>query len=81
MLNADLADAMGADGGLFVIGTVRGAPAQESGLKGGDVIVSAGGRRVNTPAAFIRAIEQSNGRELRLQIVRNKRLQPLILRW
>lgn len=80
-LNADLADAFGAEGGLLVLSTVRGAPAEESGLKGGDVIVSAGGRAVNTPMAFIRAFEQSNGRELKLQILRKRRSQALVLRW
>lgn len=80
-LNSDLADALGAERGLLVVNTVRGSPAEESGLKGGDVILTAGGRALNGPMGLIRAIEQSDGREIKLQIVRKKKQQSLVLRW
>lgn len=80
-LNADLADALGAERGVLVLNVFRGLPADQSGLKGGDVILSADGRELNTPEGFIRAIEQSSGREVRLQIVRKKKVQTLALRW
>jgi S1-C subfamily serine protease len=80
-LNADLADALGAEGGLLVLSTARGSPAEESGLKGGDVILSAGGRSLNSPMGLIRAIEQSDGREIKLRIIRKKKQQTLALRW
>jgi C-terminal processing protease CtpA/Prc len=80
-LNADLADALGAEGGLLVLSTARSSPAEESGLKGGDVILSAGGRTLNSPMGLIRAIEQSEGHEIKLRIMRKKKQQTVVLRW
>jgi C-terminal processing protease CtpA/Prc len=81
-LNADLADAFGAESGILVLSTTPRTPAEESGLKGGDIILSAGGRRLNSPMGFIRAIEQlGGGREIKLVIWRKKKQQTLVLRW
>jgi hypothetical protein len=57
-LDPDLRDAVaGAPArGVFVLQVLPGTPAAEAGLRAGDVIVSAGGKPVHSPAALQRAL-------------------------
>jgi len=79
--NADLRETFGVKTGVLVLDVARGSPAYSSGLKGGDVIISAGRIAVASPVAIQRAIERADGRELPLRIIRKKKEQPLTLRW
>ena len=79
--NADLRETFGVKSGVLVLDVARGSPAYNSGLKGGDVIVSVGRIAVTSPVAIQHAIERADGTELPLRIIRKKKEQPLTLRW
>ena len=79
--NADLRETFGVKNGVLVLDVARGSPASGSGLKGGDVIVSAGRLMVTSPLSIQRAIENADGSEVVLKIVRKKKEQSLVLRW
>ena len=79
--NADLRETFGVKSGVLVLDVARGSAAYASGLKGGDVIVSAGRTAVLTPMALQRAIEAADESELQLRIIRKKKEQALTLRW
>ena len=79
--NADLRETFGVKSGVLVLDVARGSPAYNSGLKGGDVIVSAGRIAVESPLSIRRAIETADGAELPLRIIRKKKEQSLTLRW
>jgi C-terminal processing protease CtpA/Prc len=79
--NADLLETFGVKRGVLVLDVARGSSAYNSGLKGGDVIVSAGRIAVTSPLSIQRAIENADGTELPLRIIRKKKEQSLTLRW
>ena len=79
--NDDLRETFGVKSGVLVLDVARGSPAYSSGLKGGDVIVSAGRIAVTSPVSIQRAIETAEGTELPLRIIRKKKEQSLTLRW
>jgi C-terminal processing protease CtpA/Prc len=78
---AALKEHFGVDSGLLVLSVVPGTPAARAGLKDGDVIVSANGRSVNSPAQFSRSIERARGDSLSLEIVRHRKKQTIALTW
>jgi len=79
--NADLRETFGVKSGVLVLDVARGSPAYNSGLKGGDIIVSVGRGAVTSPLSIQRAIETADGSELTLRIIRKKKGQSLVLRW
>jgi len=79
--NSDLRETFGVKSGVLVLDVARGSPAYASGLKGGDIIISAGRGAVTSPLSIQRALEAADGNELRLRIIRKKKEQPLTLRW
>jgi S1-C subfamily serine protease len=60
VMSADQAAANGvsAGSGAVIAGTVSGMPADRAGLAQGDVIISAGGHRISSPAALQAALER-----------------------
>jgi S1-C subfamily serine protease len=81
-MNDDLREAFGGRRGLLVIGVAEGSPAHEAGLRGGDVIVRAGGDSVATPGALrsaMRAVKK--GRALEMDVVRKGKARVVELRW
>lgn len=80
-VSPELADALGVERGLLVVGTGRGSPAEQSGLRVGDVLVSVDGRALVSPLVLLQAVEQSSKRELRLQLVRKRKSLATTLRW
>lgn len=80
-LNEGLANLSGAERGLFVVDVVRRSPAAQSGLMAGDVIVSVDGRVVRSPAALVQMMEESETRELPLQLVRRRKVETIVLKW
>jgi hypothetical protein len=50
-------------------------------LRGGDVIISAAGRRITAPQTLRQIMEQSETKEIELQIVRMKKGQTVVLKW
>jgi S1-C subfamily serine protease len=80
-LNDGLRSAVGVDRGVFVVDVARGTPAAQSGLRGGDVIVSVSGTPVSQPVMVQRIVAAAEDREVPLEIVREKRAMALTLRW
>ena len=81
-MNADLRDVFGTERGVLVLRVAVGTPAAEAGLRGGDVIVRAGGEPVTSTRVLSAQLHSaSRERELELEIVRKKRSKTVMLRW
>jgi membrane-associated protease RseP (regulator of RpoE activity) len=80
-VSPELAEALGVERGLMVVGVGRGSPAEQSGIRTGDVLVSVDGRALVSPLVFLQAVEQSSRRELQLQLVRTRNGVATTLRW
>ncbi len=80
-LNAELGEPFGADRGLLVLRVLPGTPAEASGLRGGDVILSANGSGVAEPVALWRALSVARSREVQLRVLRKKKPLVIALRW
>jgi S1-C subfamily serine protease len=75
---------IGVSNGVLVTNVPLGTPASESGLRDGDVIMKVDGQNVAsvTQVRTIVGSANDNGeREVGLEVLRNKRLQKLTLRW
>jgi serine protease Do len=72
-LNDELAQSFGFNGQGVLIGDVlHNTPANEAGLKAGDIVNSINGRRVTNPSQLLNAIaEMQPGAEAKLQIFRD----------
>jgi S1-C subfamily serine protease len=79
--NADLRETFGVKSGVLVLDVARGSPAYASGLKGGDIIVTAGRLNVTSPVSVQRAMESADANQVVLRIVRKTKPQSLTLRW
>jgi len=79
--NSDLRETFGVKNGLLVLDVARGTPAHTSGLKGGDIILSAGRLTATSPVAIQRAMQTADDRQVQLRIVRKQKTQTLVLRW
>ena len=80
-LKGDLAEIFGVERGVLVLDVVKGSLAERAGLRGGDVILEAGGEKMYTPADLRAAIAQAQDSRLSLQVVRKKKQQTLTLQW
>ncbi|MEO7964254.1 MAG: PDZ domain-containing protein [Gemmatimonadaceae bacterium] len=81
-MDNDLAEALGAKRGVLVLRSGRGTPAERSGLRGGDVVVSVDGRAVNSPIDFLRAMERAEaGRSVKLSLVRKRKGMSMEFEW
>lgn len=79
--NADLRETFGVERGVLVLDVARGTPAYISGLKGGDIIVSAGRYSVTSPLSIQRAMQVADDRQVELSIIRKRKPQTLTLKW
>lgn len=79
----DLREALRADArGVLVVKVLPGTPAALGGLRGGDVIVRAGGQTVLTPTALHRMVlHAAEARVLALRVDRGGREKDVTLRW
>lgn len=80
-LNEGLSNLSGAMRGVFVVDVARRSAAAQSGLQAGDVVVSGGGQAVNSPFDLVRLMERTEARELKLQVVRMRKNEVVVLRW
>lgn len=80
-LNKDLAQLTEVDQGVFVVSVTSRTPAAQSGLRGGDVIVSAARRPLTGPRQLLEIMERSLTKEVELRIVRMKKGQTVVLKW
>jgi len=81
-LNNDLSDVLGVKPeGVFVANVVEGSIARDAGLRGGDVVVMAGNTKIDNPNDLVRAIRSADDRAVRLQIIRKRKPQTVMLKW
>lgn len=81
-LNAGLRDYVKIKGdGIFVVNVLLGTPAQEAGLKGGDVIVKASNEPVQNPAQLIQLMREAVDNSVQLLVLRKNKQKRLTLRW
>lgn len=79
----DLREALGVNDGLLVVAVDPGTPAEESTLRAGDVIVSAGGGPVTRPRQLVRAVEREMARHtsITLEVLRRHTMRRIVLHW
>ena len=81
-MDADMAEALGAERGVLVLRSGRGTPAERSGLRGGDVVISVDGRATTTPMDFLRSVERAQSvRSVSLRVIRKRKLERVELGW
>lgn len=81
-LNPDLAKSLGVKSkGLLIVDIADGTPAKNSGLRGGDVLLRAAGTVLSVPQDLRREIESCLDKELKLDIIRDKKARVVILKW
>lgn len=82
VVNPDLARAFGVEHGLVVLEALPGTPGRESGLRGGDVIISANDVETRSAATLQRVITQAGAkRSVNLVIVRDRKREKITLAW
>ena len=82
VLNPDLSEALHIKReGVFVTSVEPGSPARLAGLRGGDVVLSADAIRLDDPIGLVRAIRESNDRSIKLEILRQKKTQMIVLNY
>jgi len=82
-INRDLSEYFGVNKGtgLLVTKIVQGGPAEKAGLKVGDVIIKADGKRIETRREIERIIQgKEEDEKISLEIVRNKKEEEIELR-
>jgi C-terminal processing protease CtpA/Prc len=77
----ELKDYFGVDDGLLVLRIIPGTVAARSGLRGGDVILRADGAPITTPLTFRRAMDRSSDQSVKLEVVRKRKKENIVLRW
>jgi S1-C subfamily serine protease len=81
-ISEGLGRAVGVASGVLVIRAAPGTPAYESGLRDGDVILSAGGTLVSTVRELRGVLEQEGDEAgVKLVIVRERKQRDVTLRW
>lgn len=80
-MNEGLAEPFGVEHGLLVINVLRGTPAERSGVRSGDVLLSANGVALSDARSLQRAVAVAVTRELQLTVLRHKKDLALTLRW
>lgn len=81
-LSVDLARSLGIkQRGLFIVNVLEGSPAREAGLRDGDVLLRAAEQSLMTPQDLQEAMRSDINRSLKLEILRQKKTQTVVLRW
>ena len=81
--NDDLLAALGAPkgaSGVLVVNVTKGLPAQASGLRAGDVVLSAEGRNVSDPEALAQLLALPPGDAVTLRVYGNHKVRTVTLR-
>lgn len=76
-----LGEVVGVERGVLVISVARGAPAHESGLTDGDVILKADGREVASVHDLQRIMAAAEAKAMRLEVAKKGRVRQVTLRW
>ncbi|MBZ8134583.1 serine protease [Afifella sp. IM 167] len=78
----DIASSLGLDRprGALVVSVEKGSPAEKAGLEAGDLVMSAGGREIESPRALeYRLAIRGVGKDEKLAIIRQGRERDLVL--
>jgi S1-C subfamily serine protease len=67
--------------GVFVANVADGSIARSAGLRGGDVVVVADSLRLESPIDLVQAIRGADDRSVRLQVIRKRKPQTVVLKW
>lgn len=77
-----LNDIFGAPHGVFVSRALQGSPAYNSGIRAGDIIISAAGQKILSPISLEKAMaDADDSGELKLVVVRKRAQKTIYLRW
>lgn len=81
-LSVDLAKMLGIRArGLFIVNVLEASPAKEAGLRDGDVLLRAAEQLLMTPQDLQEVMRADINRSLKLEILRQKKTQTVVLRW
>jgi S1-C subfamily serine protease len=80
-LDDDWRATLGVDNGVLVTRVLPGTPSKDSGLRAGDVIISADGQTVASVRALSRIVGNAKANSVKLQVIRAGKPQALTLRW
>ena len=81
-LSMDLAKTLGIKPqGLFVVNVSEGSPAKEAGLRDGDVLLRAAEQNLLNPQDLQQILQMDINRTVRLEVLRQKKTQTVVLRW
>jgi C-terminal processing protease CtpA/Prc len=78
-LTAQMAEALGVNGGLMVKTVARKTEAAKAGLRALDVILKVGSDPINTAADWERALRSNVGKQVQVTILRDKKQQTVSL--
>jgi len=81
-MDDDLAAVVGVRSGVLVVKVIDGTPAGSAGLRSGDVVVTADGVAVTSPAMLQRALLRAGDeRAVMLRVSRRGKARDVSLRW
>ena len=81
-LSVDLAKSLGVKPqGLFVVNVLEASPAKEAGLRDGDVLLRAAERLLMSPQDLQEIMRSDINRSVKLELVRAKKTETVLLRW
>ena len=80
-LDETLGEPFGTDHGLWIVRVGPGTPAARAGIQKGDVLISVDGRELRSVPQLIRAMDRTEKRELRLELMRKGERKVVAMRW
>lgn len=80
-LNPDLAKSMGVSRGILVVEVSPGSSLAAAGIRAGDVLVSADGNPIASGRELVERVSMSRLRELKVQLVRQKKTENATIVW
>jgi C-terminal processing protease CtpA/Prc len=80
-MNHDMSEIFHSEKGLLVLKVLQASPAEDAGLKGGDVLLSANDEDLTTARSLERVMNLSSQHEVKLLLLRKGKRQTVSVRW
>ncbi len=80
-MNHDMSEIFHSEKGLLVLKVLQATPAEDAGLKGGDVLLSANDEDLTTARSLERVMNLSSQHEVKLLLLRKGKHQTVTVRW
>lgn len=80
-LDGTLGEPYGTDYGLLVVQVGPRTPAARAGIQKGDVLIAVNGRELRSVSQLIRAVERAQKHELRIELLRKRAKQTVVMDW